>query len=110
LTKEKIRHYLGQVKAIVDRLEKISDAKREALYDRINDLLSEVDHNRTKYEAYAALAIEVSNTTGSVARNLRPAGSLLDRIAKLFGSAKEAENTKALPPPQKRLSPSPAGS
>src|SRR2546429_72841 len=26
--KEKIRHYLGQIKAIVDRLEKISDHKR----------------------------------------------------------------------------------
>jgi hypothetical protein len=105
VTKEKIRHYLSQIKTIVDRLEKISDHKREALYAKINALAGEVDRDRTKYEAYAALAIEISNTTGTVARKLKPAGGFLDHIAKLFGSAKETEETKALPAPQKRLEP-----
>jgi hypothetical protein len=82
VTKEKIRHYLSQIA-----------------------LAGEVDRDRTKYEAYAALAIEISNTTGTVARKLKPAGGFLDHIAKLFGSAKETEETKALPAPQKRLEP-----
>ena len=59
----------------------------------------EIDRDRTKYDAYAALAIEMSNTGGKVARNLRPASRLLDGIGKLFGMAKEAETTV----PQLRL-------
>ena len=53
VTKEKVRHLIGQIKSIVDRLE-VGIQKKEALYARIRDLTDEVDRDRTKYDAYAA--------------------------------------------------------
>lgn len=98
ITKEKVRHLISQIRSIVDRLE-IDVRKKEALYARITALNDEVDRERTKYDAYAGLAIEISNTAGKVARNLRPASRLLDAIGKLLGAAKDAEVEK----PQLRL-------
>ena len=92
-TKETVRHLIAQIRSIVDRLE-VNVQKKEALYARITALSDEIDRDRTRYDAYAALAIEMSNTTGKVYRNLRPAGGLLDRIGKFFGMAKEAEASK----------------
>ena len=104
-TKAKIRHFLEQVKSLFDRIENIPEQKKEALYRKLNALIDEVDRTRTRYDAYADLAIEVSNTTGKVARNLRPASRLLDHVMKLLGKAKEAEETKRLPAPPKQLEP-----
>lgn len=101
-TKAKIRHLLGQVKEIVDRLE-VEERKREALYNGINTLLSEVDRNRTRFEAYACLAIEAA-AVGDKA--VTPITKLLDSIAGLFGKAKDAENAVPQlpsPPPIKRI-------
>jgi hypothetical protein len=104
-TKLKIRHFLEQVKQLFDRLENVPERKKEALYRKLNALIDEVDRTRTRYDVYADLAIEVSNTTGKVARNLRPASKFLDQIMKLLGKAKEAEGTRALPAPPKQLEP-----
>jgi hypothetical protein len=92
-TKEKVRHLIAQIKNIVDKLE-VDIRKKEALYYRITALSDEVDRDRTKYDVYAGLAIEISNTGGKVARNLRPASRLLDAIGKLFGMAQDAEASK----------------
>ena len=107
VTKEKVRHLIGQIKTIVDRLE-VNVQKKEALYARITALSDEVDRDRTKYDTYAALAIEMSNTAGKVTRNLNPARKLLDSIAKLFSMAKEAEAGKPqlrLEAPRRQLAP-----
>jgi hypothetical protein len=93
MTKEKVRHLIAQIKSIVDRLE-VDIRKKEALYYRLTALSDEVDRDRTKYDAYAGLAIEISNTSGKVARNLRPVSRLLDAIGKLFGMAQDAEADK----------------
>ena len=77
----------------MNRLE-VDIRKKEALYYRITALSDEVDRDRTKYDAYAGLAIEISNTGGKVARNLRPVSRLLDAIGKLFGMAQDAEADK----------------
>ena len=62
-------------------------------------LNDEVDRDRTRFDVYAGLAIEMSNTTAKVARNLRPASKILDAIGRIFGMAKDAEAEK----PQLRL-------
>jgi hypothetical protein len=107
VTKEKVRHLISQIRSIVDRLE-IDVRKKEALYARITALNDEVDRDRTKYDVYAGLAIEISNTAGKVGRNLRPASRLLDAIGKLFGMAKDAEAEKSqlrLEAPRLQLAP-----
>jgi hypothetical protein len=103
--KEKLRHYLTQIKITVDRLE-VNYPKKEALYRCISALENEIDRDRTKWEAYGALAIEIANTGGRVARELKPAWSLIGTIGKLLGIAKESETGApplTLAAPQRRL-------
>ena len=106
-TKSKIRHYLEKIREIVDRLE-VPLPKREALTAKITALSDEVDRDRTRFDAYAGLALEMAATGGEVAKKLNPARKLLDTIASLLGYAKQAEDVRpSLPAPheRKRLTP-----
>ena len=106
-TKAKIHHYIRQIREIVLKLE-VPQAKMEALVARVTALSDEVDRDRTRFEAYAALTLEVATTAGEARRKIRPAKPLLERIAEMIGLAKEAENARpSLPAPQeaKRLEP-----
>src|ERR1700736_3132170 len=78
------------------------------------ELSDEVDRTRTKWDAYGALAIEMSTVGATAARRLRPAGGILRNIGKLLGLAKEEETAGELPgpsirkqlePPRKQLAP-----
>ena len=89
-TKSKIRHYLEKIREIVDRLE-VPLPKKEALSARITALSDEVDRDRTRFDAYAGLALEMAATGGEVAQRLNPVRRFLDSIAGLLGYAKQAE-------------------
>jgi hypothetical protein len=58
VTKEKVRHLIGQITTIVDRLQ-VTERKKEALYARIRDLTEEVNRTRTKAYAFASGAINI---------------------------------------------------
>jgi hypothetical protein len=106
-TKAKIRLYIEKIKEIVDRLE-VTLPKKEALTAKITALSDEVDRDRTRFDAYAGLALEMAATGGEVAQRLNPARRLLDSIAGLLGYAKQAEDARpSLPAPyeRKRLTP-----
>jgi len=106
-TKSKIRHYLEKIREIVDRLE-VPLPKKEALSARITALSDEVDRDRTRFDAYAGLALEMAATGGEVAQRLNPLRKFLDSIAGLLGYAKQAEDARpSLPAPheRKRLTP-----
>jgi hypothetical protein len=106
-TKSKIRHYLEKIREIVDRLE-VPLPKKEALTAKITALSDEVDRDRTRFDAYAGLALEMAATGGEVAKKLNPARKFLDTIASLLGYAKQAEDARpSLPAPheRKRLTP-----
>ena len=106
-TKSKIRHYLEQIRQIVDRLE-VPLPKKEALTAKITALTDEVDRDRTRLDAYSGLALEMAATGGEVAQRLNPARKLLDTVAGLLGYAKQAEDARpSLPAPheRKRLTP-----
>jgi hypothetical protein len=102
-TKQKIRHYLDQIKLVVDD-SRVFQRKKEALYSKINALADELDRDRTRFDAAMALVLEVSATAGEAVENLEPARKWIDSIARLLGRAKEAENTAAprLPGPMER--------
>lgn len=107
-SRETVRHYISKLKEIAHKLE-ISDAKKEAIINKINDLEKEIDRPRTKLEVYAAIIVEGSAAIGQAGENLEPWRKWLDSIGKIFGLAKENERQQPqLPPPaeQKKL-PSP---
>jgi hypothetical protein len=58
-----------------------------------------VSRNRTKFQAYAALVIEVAGVTGQAVEKLEPLRKWLDTIAKFFGSAKSCEDANPPLPP-----------
>lgn len=98
-TKAKLHHQLNQVREIFTKLE-IDERRREALLSKLSDLEKEVDRNRTRFDAYAALAIEVADVTGEVVERSKIL-EVLDAVARLFGVGKKEESTRQLPAPTK---------
>jgi hypothetical protein len=104
-TKVKLRHLITQIRETVDKLE-VSVAKKEKLYARLSDLESEINRDRTRYEAYAALMIEACDDAGEAVKRLEPLVRAVERVGAAIGVAKRAEDAQArlpAPPEQKRI-------
>jgi hypothetical protein len=97
VAKQKITHHLTQIRTIIDKLE-IDEHKRERLIAKLSALQNEVDRNRTRFDALAALTIEVAGVLGDVVEKAE-INTLLTRIAEVFWGYKEDQ--KALPSPEK---------
>jgi hypothetical protein len=103
--KIKIRHFVDQIKIIIDQ-SRITVAKRDALSKKINAFLAEVDRTRTSSAVFSDLAIGLAHIGGEVANELEPARKWVDSIARLLGHYRDIEDVqRALPPPPKQLAP-----
>jgi hypothetical protein len=105
--KSKLRQMLNHIRETVDKLD-ISVAKKEALFKRINALQDEIDRDRTRYQAFAALMIEVCDDAGKAAKRLEPVVRLVERVGNALGIAKRAEDAQPKLPPHnepKKLEP-----
>ena len=92
-TKTKLGHLLTQVREMVGKLD-VSESKRERLFRRIEALQLEIDRNRTRMEALGGFIAEV-------AESAEPIVELGNKIARIFGEKKEAEDARRLPPPER---------
>jgi len=100
--KMKLRHLLDEFRGMVDKLE-VSVTKKDRLHARINALQIELERERTRYEALAALVIEAADDAGEAAKRLEPVVQLAERIAGVFGGAKRTEDAQAqLPKPEEK--------
>lgn len=97
--KRKIHHHLDQVMDIFGKLE-IEDNKREKLISRLDDLKSEVNQPRTRFDRFAALTVDVSGLVGDAVERSRII-ELLDAIGRLFWGA-QSEKQKQLPAPKEK--------
>ena len=105
--KVKLRHMLGPVRELVDRLE-VEPARRDRLYVRIADLENEFNRERTRLDAVGALFVEACAYGGEGIKKLEPLLQAIERIGKAIGVAKVREDSQArLPAPQehKRIEP-----
>ena len=101
VTKVKLRHLLQQVRETVDKLD-ITTSKRDRLYSRVAALELEIDRERTRYEALAAIMIETADDGGEAASRLEPVMKLIERFGAAIGLAKRQEvEQKQLPKPDK---------
>lgn len=98
--KNKLRLLLEHIRETVDNLD-ISTAKKEALFRRIWALQEEIDRDRTRYQAFAALVIEVCDDAGEAAKRLEPVVRLVERVGNALGIAKRAENSQPRLPPHR---------
>jgi hypothetical protein len=104
--KDKLRNYVAQIKKVIDD-SSLARPKKERLYDKINDFLAEVDRDRTPYEQFADLVINLAHLGGEAAQELEPARKLINSIARLLGRNKEAEESTLPPPSKPRQIPAP---
>ena len=95
--KRKVHHHLDQVLEIFNKLE-VEDGKREKLISRLNDLQSEVNQPRTRFDRFAALSMEVSGVVGDTVERSKVI-EILDAIARVFWGA-QTEKQKQLPSPK----------
>lgn len=100
-TKMKLRHLLSQIKETVDKLE-VPQSKKEALFAKIAALENEINRERTRFDALAALWVEVCEKIGDGVEKLEPLRKLIDSVGNLMGAAKKEEETQAhrLPAPK----------
>ncbi len=89
------------MRQIVDRLE-IDTARKETLHARIDALAKEVNRDRTRFEAYAALVITACERGDEAVGKLRNVGRLIQLVGQTFGKAKRQEEdaSKRFPPRQ----------
>lgn len=102
--KEKLRFYVAQMKPIIDAAN-LTEQKRDALHDKLNKFLEEVDRNRAPWTRFGDIVISMANVGGEAFEKLEPARKWIDSIAKLLGHNKEIENSQPkLPKPtQKKI-------
>lgn len=98
-TKLKLRHLLTQIKETIDKLD-ISESKKEALFSKIAALESEINRDRTRFDAVAALWIEGCEKLGEGVEKLEPLRKLINSLGNLLGAAKKEEEALRLPAPK----------
>jgi hypothetical protein len=100
--KQKLRHYLHEMRAVVDALE-VDEKKKNALYTRMNDLQSEIDRDRTRFDAVASLSIAAAGVLGEVMEKSQIRG-LLNSIERVFwGAQSDAQQQLPAPPKPRQI-------
>jgi hypothetical protein len=99
-----MHHHLDQVLEIFHAFD-IYDTKREKLISRLNDLKSEIDQPRTRFDRFAALAIDVSGLMGNIVERSKVI-EILDSIGRVMWGAQTDKQKELSPPaPTKRIEP-----
>jgi hypothetical protein len=104
--KTQIGGHLTAIRNIVQEAT-LSDAKRDAIFNRIEKLQAEVNRDRTKTETAIGLWLDITSAISHGAEKLDPAIDRLERIMKVFAEARDEDTATRLPAPpeQKRISP-----
>lgn len=100
--KQKIRHYIEQIRSAVEQSE-LSANKRDAIFKRLAELTLEIDRDRTRFEVVADAIRSVASLSGDVEREgAEPWWKWVKLIFGEIDEAKENEREKSLPSPEER--------
>ncbi|MEJ6848609.1 hypothetical protein V3589_20655 [Sinorhizobium fredii] len=100
--KRKIRHYVEQIKAVVEN-SNASTEKRDEIFKKLNALLLEIDRDRTRLEVIADGVRSVARLSGDVEREgAEPWWKWVALIFGIVDEAKEKEGQSSLPAPSER--------
>jgi hypothetical protein len=106
-TKEKISHWLRQMRDAVQQSD-VSTEKKDRLFTLINQLQAEVDRERTPVHAAGELWVAICTYMGEGAKKLDPLARLMERVGGALGIAKQVEDAMPKLPPRrepKRIEP-----
>ena len=101
--KKHIRAYVTKIKEIVEA-SALEAGKKEALMNKLNAFLAEVDRDRTSMQRFNDFIMSLAKTTADATEELEPTWKWARLIAAIFGARYDAESAK-LPPPQKKIAP-----
>jgi hypothetical protein len=98
-TKQKLHHYLNQIREIVDKSAD-SKSKKDALRDCIAALAAEIDSSRSGYEKFADLVASLAGLTADAWEKVSP---MVKTLMGTVDAAKSEEDAQArLPSPVKK--------
>lgn len=103
-TKEKISHWLTQIRATVEAAD-VAAEKKDRLFALIDKLQAEVDLDRTPVHAVGEFWVTLCTYMGDGAKNaLEPVTPLVERICGALGLARKAEDARPreLPPAKEK--------
>jgi hypothetical protein len=103
-TKLKVQHHIEQLRDIFGKID-VEQRKKEALLGKLNELQGEVDRERTRFDVYAALVVEVAGVIGQSVEKTKVL-EVIDAIGRVMWGSKK-EETKRISPPTtpKRIGP-----
>jgi len=93
-TKVKVKHHIDQLRDIFEKLE-VEQDKRDALRNTVNALQEEIDRERTRFDVYAALAVEAAGFVGESVEKSKVL-DVLNAIARVIWGTKREHETKRL--------------
>jgi hypothetical protein len=93
--REEIHENLEKVRKAVAAME-LEDRKRDTIFRKLRALQLEVDKSKTRIDAAMDLMLELTDTMGDAAENLKPVAGLMERFRKLWAAA-QGESESALP-------------
>lgn len=100
--KEKIRHYIEQIRTVVENSELPQD-KRDAIFKKLSELVLEIDRDRTRFEIVVDTVRGVARLSGDVEREgAEPWWKWVKLIFGVIDDAKEKEPQVSLPAPKER--------
>jgi hypothetical protein len=101
--KEKALSLLAHVRQHV-RSADIPEGLRESILQKVANLQTEIERNRTRVAAAGETLVEICSYVGKGAENLAPAVRLLEKIAGAFRNVQKSSQAnseqRALPPPE----------
>lgn len=109
--KSKIHNFVQRIREIIDTAG-LEEAKRNKLFERLNDFAAEVDKTRTGFQNFTNMYLEFCSALGEGIEKLEPARKWLESIAEILGKARAKEdevlqisknNMKAIDAPRKQL-------
>ena len=90
-----IHQFIDAIRNKLNELH-IPEAKRDALFNKLNAFSSEIDKNRTRTEAFYAFAIETARVAREVNDEIKPMQETIDRVFDWLDKATKWKD--ALPP------------
>ncbi|MDH4988683.1 hypothetical protein QEZ47_24835 [Aminobacter anthyllidis] len=101
-TKQKIRHYIDQIRTAVEESD-LGQDKRDAIFKKLGELTLEIDRDRTRFEVIADGIRRVARLSGDVEREgAEPWWKWVRLILGEIDDAKENEPKSTLPAPSER--------
>jgi hypothetical protein len=97
--KQNIHQHINAIRKIAETT-RLSEKKKRALFDRLNNLAAEVDKNGTKTDAFFAFLGDLSLCAGDMAENAKPAIDRFKEILEIVVRNRAKQEGVKLPSPE----------